>query len=331
MAYERTWAFSYNNSYVPTSNADQTKYQMWALKAMLLGQYGGFTLGLWTVYYSCDGVVAGTPNDGVDRWGSSYDPSKIVQNAAGSAHSWFVLKSPVMNGQTFYMLIAANTATTTSGTIELARAPYTGGTTTANPTSTESWIMGTVTSAWNAGNSIGVLNRFNMALTSVGDFVYFPVQAGQITPNHATLCVGVIAPIGCDAADPYPIWTQKFFSATAPGGFAAGQLAVASTQASRGPSPAAGFVVLIAPSQALLVNGNLDLFTGAQVDLPCWVAFQSTTTWGMRGRLPDIKYIPQASTPFQSGAFMRDGSNNITMVSVGCLWIPCNNTPPFFS
>jgi hypothetical protein len=335
MAYERTWAFSYNNGYTPTSAADQTKYQLWALGSMLLGNLGGFTLGLWTLDSSCNSITASAPASGIDnlhlKSPAVYTASDWVHAAAASPHSWYVLKSPLMNGINWYMLVASDTATATSATIALAKTPFTGGTTTANPTSVDSWLMGAAISTWNAGTSSGVLNRFNMALNSLGDFIFFPVQVGQATPNFASLCIGVVAPIGTNVNDPFPIWTQKFFSATAPGGFDTTQLATATTQASRGPAPAAGFQVLIAPSQPLLVNNNLDLFTNAQVDLPCWVAFQSTTTWGMRGRLPDIKFIPKAATPFASGSFMRDGLNNVTMVSVGCLWIPCDGTVPLFA
>lgn len=332
MAYERNWAFSFNNTYTPTSNADQTKYQLWALKAMLLGQMGGFTLGVWTIDSSCNSLVAGTPGDGVDRWHSGvYTAGDIVQAAAASPHSWFVLRSPTMNGTNFYLLITADSATATSATIFMAKTQFTGGTTTANPTSPDSWGVGSATAViWNAGSSSGILNRFNMILSDMGDFVYFPIQTGQVSPNISTLCIAAIAPIGYNPLDLYPIWAYKHYALAPPGGFLLTQLSSNSTQPARGPN-GTGNNLLILPNQTLMPVSNPDVLTGSILDLPCFVVFNSSTVWHMRGRLPDIKGITTANTPFSSGNFMRDGSRNITHVSVGQLWLPCNNTPPFFT
>jgi hypothetical protein len=321
MAYERTWAFSYNNQYTPTSFTDQTKYQLWALKAMLLGQYGGLTQGLWTTYSSCDGAGNFGNGDLVDWWGSTYDPTKIVQANSGQPHSWYVLKSPLMNGFNFYLLIATATPidASASATLVMAKIPFAGGTNTVNPTSADSWALFATSSTWNSGTGANVLNRFNMALSATGDFVYFPVQSGI---GHIPLCVAVIAPVGIHPSDGYPIWTYKFFQAVAPGGFTRAQLA-GITQNTRSSSGLASFISILVNNTNTL-SSSLDLLTGKLLAMPCRVIVQATaSSWHLRGRLPDIKMLPITAVP-STGLTLRDGFNNITHVLIGCLWIPCD-------
>ncbi len=69
--YERTWAFSIDNPYTPSTALDESRYGLWAVKAMLLGQMGGLVSGLWTIDSSCDSVTAGVAGDGIDRWGGA--------------------------------------------------------------------------------------------------------------------------------------------------------------------------------------------------------------------------------------------------------------------
>src|SRR5574340_597122 len=98
MTLSRTW---YTRAEVEfpdySSGILQCKSGLWAIKALLMQQIAGGTVGAsgappagaaWTCYYSCDGTTAGTANDGVDRWGSPFDGSKLVYNTPGSAHSW---------------------------------------------------------------------------------------------------------------------------------------------------------------------------------------------------------------------------------------------------
>jgi hypothetical protein len=329
MAYERTWAFSYNNPYTPTTNADLTKYQVWALKAMLLGQWGGLTQGLWATDSSCDSVTAGTPGDLVDRWGPTYDPTKIVLGAAGTPHSWYVLKSPLMNGFNFYLLVTTDSTPTGNARLFMAKTPFTGGTTTANPTSTDSWNVGNQT-AFNDGTSAQVLNRFNIALSSVGDFVLFAMQAGQ--SSSPALCIAVVAPVGVNGSDNFPIWTFKHHQNTAPGGFEGPPLfddnnVDATTRLS---DAATGNISI--PYGTVSANINTpDALTGKHMTLPCMILTNSATDHHTRGRLPDIMARPIGSAVAKSGLVIRDGSNNITHVSVGHLWIPCGPTIPFFS
>jgi len=300
MAYERTWAFSFDNLYSPTTTtADQTNRQLWDLKAMLCGQYGGFTQGLWTVYSSCDGVTAGNADGpGVDRWGSTYDTTKFVHAGAGVAHSWIVLKSPTMGGYVFYMLIAPDSATTTTASIALAKTPFAGGTTTANPTSADSWLVSGIASAWNGATVAPLIHRSNMCLSSTGDFYYFTVQAGI---GWATFAAAVVVPVGCHALDAYPLWAYRNYTVSQPGCFDKGQLASGTTsQPTRLAYGQAGYVGIVSMGTAQGPTAALDLLTGKQYALTPWVmaSVSATTIWHARGRLPDTYILPgHSSTP----------------------------------
>jgi hypothetical protein len=328
MAYERNWAFSYNNLYTPTSNLDQTQYQLWALKAMLLGQYGGLSLGLWTTEGSSDSATAGN-GDLVDRWGSSYDPSKIVRGSASQPHSWYVLKSPLMNGQTFYMLVTFDDNTDYRASLFMAKAPFTGGTATANPTSTDSWNVGLNQGDWNSNNGSGILNRFNMALSSMGDFAYFPVQSGASGSTHR-LAISAVAPANCDPSDPYPIWSYKeegpgqSFSVLTMFG------ATAIPSSARSFNSTVSTISVIGNTNNTAQYSNPDVLTGNYPQVPCNVLVSNSSHWHLRGRLPDIRGVP-ASSDFnipQSGLVARDNLNNVTHVLVGCLWVPCGSVVP---
>lgn len=334
MAYERNWGFSFNNPYTPTSAVDQTKYQVWALKGMLTGQWGGFTQGLWTVYSSCDGAGNFGNGDFIDWWGPTYDPTKFVFGTAGNPHSWIVLKSPLMNGFNFYLDISLDSATTTTASLFCSKAAPTGGTNTATPTASPQWGFGTLT-VWNSASSSGVLNFFNMILSDTGDFVYFPVQVGQTNPASSTLTMAVIAPISCHPSDNFPLMTYKHFINTS-----AGFLGVVFTNASaeQGCLSADG---VISKSVALMhyfspiPSAAPDILTNKYITMPCRIAVDknSGAGWHIRGRLPDIHLtysLNDSSAMPPCGLTIRDGSRNIIYVSVGCLWLPCNNTPPIF-
>lgn len=93
--------------------------------------------GLWTCAGSSDAVTAGM--DAVDRWGAIYDGTKIVRAAGAVAHSWIVLKSPVLNGANWYLTIDFNSASDATTRFVFAKAAPTGGSIAARPTSTQEW------------------------------------------------------------------------------------------------------------------------------------------------------------------------------------------------
>ena len=117
------------------------RFNAWSLYMHLTNQHSTGTASavarhansVWTVRQSCDGAVAGAAGDGVDRWTSTFTPSKLVRAASGSAHSWMVLRNAAA---ALECCIALNSATDGAGAVVFARvsAPFSGGSTTARPT-----------------------------------------------------------------------------------------------------------------------------------------------------------------------------------------------------
>lgn len=326
--YERDWQFSFDNFYMSTGSQDQTKHQLWNLKAMLTGQTGSLTgSGLWTLVSSSDSVSV----SGGDLWGSTYDQSKIIRGNAANARSWAILKSPSMNGKTFYLTISYDGAADANASLYMAKA-VPSASVTGTPSGSDQWLVGAVSSSWNAGTSDTLPNRFNMCLSTTGDFYWFAVQSGHgIFGGLSQLGVLAVAPANCSPFDPYPIFTQKFQNTGVPGGFSAAQL-ISSPQAARTFNGQLGTAfVLAGTGQA--PNAFADAITGGMVDNPCWIAAQaSSAMWHMRGRLPDTFLIPNSSTggTFQAGAVVRDRNGNMTHLIVGNLLIPATSLPNLF-
>ena len=85
-------------------------------------------------YYSCNGTVAGTAGDAVNRWASDSD---VVFDDAGNAHSWMVLTLPAGLGGHQLLLEATKGGGGAANGFVHAYASvggWTGGTTTAIPT-----------------------------------------------------------------------------------------------------------------------------------------------------------------------------------------------------
>jgi len=330
MAYERNWQFSFSETYVTASALDNARHILWSLKAMLCGEYGGFTgAGLWSVYSSSDSVTAGNADGpaaggSTDRWLSTYDGTKIVRGAVGAnPKSWVVLKSPLMNGIYWYLIIAFESGLDTSATIWMAKGAPTSGTVNVVPTSATQWLMSTAGAVITAA-AVGVTFTMNCILSETGDFVFFPVVGGA---GYAALCVAAVAPIGCHVSDPYPLWTYKFYAASGAGAFLAtalyGSTSANSILMASGASGTECLTSLWVPNDTSL-GDNL---TGKAWVLPCYVTVFTGTAWHARGRLPDISFVATNTQHMTNGSIFRNESGDIAYINLGPLVIPANAVP----
>lgn len=128
----KTWQFNVNNLAAAqgTVGADARLLLYNFVTAMI-----GFGSNPWVVDYSCLSATAGTKGDGVNRWTSA---GALVWAAAGTAHSWMVLKQTGI-ASTYEILFDCSSATTgTVMTIAVSfSAGFTGGTNTTAPTATD--------------------------------------------------------------------------------------------------------------------------------------------------------------------------------------------------
>jgi len=158
----KTWQFTVNQTVAASGSIpNDNKAVLLAIKNALLA----FGSNPWTVGYSCSSTVAGSVGDGVDRWATI---ANIVGNVAASAHSWIVLKQTGLaaSGQ---LLIACDSANVNFQQLTLkwsASAGFTGGTTTANPTATDS--LSILTAANWINNAADVQQRWHAEQSSDG-------------------------------------------------------------------------------------------------------------------------------------------------------------------
>lgn len=149
-ALDLTYQFSVNNVVAAQGTALATsRALLFAIKRALTL----FSTLPWVVRYSCNGTVAGTVNDGVDRWITEAD---LVFSTASSAKSWIVLR----NADGLEMMIECRSAGSNGRNLAVAisaSAHFTGGTTTTRPTATDEMVLidglSAAQSAWGQGTS----------------------------------------------------------------------------------------------------------------------------------------------------------------------------------
>jgi hypothetical protein len=133
-ALQKTWQFSVNQD-LNTLGSYTTDRQR--LLRTIKNSLIGFALSPWTVRGSSNGTTAGM--DAVDRWVNNTD---LNWNSASSAHSWIVLRQAGL-GTNIDLLISCNTKDQGNNPryltvlIAVDGVGFTGGTTTADPTATE--------------------------------------------------------------------------------------------------------------------------------------------------------------------------------------------------
>lgn len=145
MALSKTWYTTANRAL-----DDVTTAQKMASSALfaLYGTLAGYVSGTdgpegarpssvyWTLAGSSDSSTAGI--DATQRIGTSYNNAKWVNVAAGGTpHTWFVLQSPsgLLDGP-WYLCVDWIGASVETATFVISKNAFTGGTTSARPTST---------------------------------------------------------------------------------------------------------------------------------------------------------------------------------------------------
>ena len=320
MAFEKKWQFDINRPYGDDTSAltDTEKYAIWYYKAFLTGQIGGATQALWTVVGSSDGATAGM--DGVDRWGSPFDPTKIVYGYGATAHSWVVLQSPLMNRHTYYLLVAYNTSYTYAVNISLGvDSPPTGGSTTVNPT----MVNGTTVSVCNFHHNTNPGSiHMHGALAKDGSFSILVSR-----DNTGKFSSGFIVHLLANArpGDGYPVWMFMDADTALSTGFgsAAVGLDIKLSGFMRAPdNSVAGNWSGVLPS-ATNFPGGTDMFDGSVLDWDMWVGASTAAYRSIRGRIQDIAYI---GTGPATGSIDDTGGAPSYMV-VGNYWFPTNDAP----
>jgi hypothetical protein len=323
-SYEKAgWQFGSSfNVYTPADVLDQARQRLWAIKEFLTGGAGSpGANGHWTVKGSSDGSAAGL--DGVDRWTTTYTPAKIVRGSASNPHSWMVLESPTLSsGIKVQLLITFDGSNDYSGSFIFAKTAFSGGSTTANPTSSDSWMWGGTASAF-SHSSTATLHRLHGILSSTGDFFIFSARSGG--GGFAEFALACMATVGHHASDAVPVWTFSVHSGgvnvTTPVNLQS------SSNNTRSPVNTAAIQYLgVAQPGA----PSVDPIRGTYASFPSWIFISYSSSLYGRGRVPDLgTTVMQTSTgtsPCVTGSTIRDSENNIAYITVGSLIIPFNTT-----
>lgn len=328
-----------------TSAIKVTKSLLYAIKAFLMQQKTGTTgtsgappVGAaWSMYYSCDSVTAGTANDGVDRWGGgTFDATKLVRAAAGSAHSWAVLKSSgsicaALASTPFYLIIDWGTGADTTFNFLISKAAPTGGTTTARPTATDevgltNFVMTDVTVS---------THRLFFVTDAVGNFLIMmeKAAAGFV---HTFLAVQQLVAPGLQAADVFPMMIIADSSISGRGATSSAQVI-----GSAGFNGAAGATTRsplnnVAPSTStgtgLLVPVNTNWLTATTTNqgnsktdaLPVQMMFVGAATTAVKGTIPDW-YVSNSAN---SVGTCEPASGSLEHMNIGNFWVPCGGVTP---
>lgn len=320
--FEKSYQFDINRAVVATTLAEMAKYTLWYYKALLTGQIGGATKGLWTVVGSSDAVTGGM--DGVDRWGATYDAAKLIRGSGSAIHSWVCLRSPPFKGGTvLYVLITWNTTTDHAVNIHVTASLPTSGSNTANPTMVNA---GTTTQQTYFCPQTNVGNfHLHGALATDGSF--YVLQSRDNTGKFVSGFIGTWL-ANAKPTDQYPWFFSLNFDVNVGTGYGVIpnyniDLANYCIMLPPDNSPVAtwGYGAIV-PGTSNLPTGS-DPFDSSYPDLPLFIGSSAATLRGIRGRMQDITYFPGGAN---SGTVDNTPGAPTYMV-VGNTWFPTNAAP----
>lgn len=324
--FEKTWQMDMGRIFNSGSGVTNAKNALWYMKAFLKGEIGGAVTGLWTCSGSSDASTAGM--DGTDRWGSSFNASKLVPNDPGSAHSWIVLHAPGSIGSALYMLLDYNhNANFHQMSLYFSRQPFTGGSTTARPTSSTEWSASANT--WfqqNFHDNSGTDWVVNGFLTTEGSFHFLMNAVGGGDTYSSVLCHKLME---VRTEDILPV--VAYFNS---GGGVYNRGTIAASSMTRlvlrcgndsMTSLTASFVHWLDSGNGIFFETiGVDNVSGGYDDLPIPIfVWTPVNAKSMRGRLADVKWAPQS---LPNGSVEPSLVAPVSMV-VNDVWMPCNAVP----
>lgn len=309
----KTWQYNVNQTIAAAGTAlDDNRKLLKAIKDSLLG----FGSGAWTTSYSCNGITAGTPGDGVDRWTTEAD---IVWALPG-AHSWYVLKQTNIDAN-FEVLLECKSSSQALTIVMTSTATFTGGTTTSRPTATnEVYIKN---NGYWGGAPSDVQQRLHVMMSTDGQctriimcdtnspkaFWLFDKVSSPVA-NWATPAVGFaygVSNLGGPAMLSLIIYQSANFKAF-------GNSAMDLYLTCEGKASAPLFSSLTVPND---LSADYPLFATALVS-------ETAGNKGRHGRMVDLYY--GLSNLSNGDTYPGDGSNQFAQF--GCLVLPWNGSTP---
>lgn len=287
----------------------------------------------WTVDYSCDGTTAGTAGDGVNRW---TDATKVIRASGAVAHSWTVLKHTTLG---YWLLIDYSSTTDYQAKFLIAKSAFTGGSTTAAPTSTTS-AQAENTAFWSSADTAAAAGKTSKTVDAAGRFVILLGKTGASKPLCA---IGLVALSGGYSSDQM---ADVFFldsgSTTNPPCHANQNAWRASSTRAMISRNYNNTVAVACVPLALCHNTSSgsdflgatmngpDQQDGKYIDYPIRVAVvQSASHYGDKGLMLDWSWAPygSASSTLTPNQMAEDSGGTPTHLLVGSCWVPWNSQP----
>jgi hypothetical protein len=291
----------------------------------------------WTVVSSSNGTTSGAS----DNWSTVAD---IVQAAAGVAHSWVVLQSPTAldGGTAWQVCIDLSSATTTQCIIAIAKTAFTGGSTTARPTSVDEVASVVAQTTLTTVTALGT-HRLSRVTTAGGAFHILHITAGSGTGFHTIFGVKKLVGAGTTDAHKVGFFFESVATTRGSGGIVMGsglynistgnggwlQRSADGTASAPDTGRGSGIVCPYANSSGVsyyLSSTGADGGTGKFYGFPAkvWTSHSTSARVAERGTLPDI-YIGNAG-PAVGTAQPLTGTPE--RVYVGNWWVPCGGILP---
>ena len=314
---EKTWQYNVNNQITALGSALANNRRILRLIKEALK---GAASGAWTVRGSSDGVAFNM--SGTDLWDD--DSDLIFVSAAGTAHSWIVLRQIGMGAagvEILIDLVTGGSTQTTAGSGAVIRIAsvedggFTGGSITTAPTATNQQILNTgiwtqlgtdAATRWNviqADNGSGT--RVWAYSAGVLQFLWvFEAPTDKVSAWNDAY-VGYAAPgsvVTAANSYGYTYWKSTINNTLA-------SIALSMEATSSGSMN----------SEAFCGNIPNDL-TSEYVILPIGICCNTTTVRGRHGIMPDMWYASTGTV--QGDTYPADGSANF--VNVGPFVFPWN-------
>lgn len=294
-----------------------TMFQLW--RALL-------ATGHWVCEGSCDSSAAGM--DAVDRLSNSgtFSAALWVRAAAGQAHSWGVLYNAALGLRLCFDLSGG--ADNYPTVFVAAQAAFTGGSTTARPTSSDEWAYTASSCALN--DNTASLFRLHLVYSNRGDFFAWNNKAGSATGDCFALgAFALVIPEGFPT-DQYPVVTYCASGSTTSSGVGYTPL-FSSNGTWRGRTgggtaclnadpylraDAPGYASGSGSSYMAVMPAAGGQWTHKYPEMPIFFSIWSSTYGDFKGTLPDITAAPWS--------LYRGAPNAVppTRRAIGALWLP---------
>lgn len=323
-----TWKTRANVPLADTSTvALQAKSVMFAIKSALMDQASGGTTGTggapaagWVQTGSSDGTTAGM--DATDRWGSTFDGSKIVRGTGGAARSWISMRNAT---STLYMCMSYDTANDYACRFAFSQTAFSGGTTTARPTASNEFFAGaaTATDVTLVNTAASAAGKFGYSVDTLGMWNFWTSKDGSGITTLGMFVRKLADTLPSDLAT-YVVFFKAYseIGRGSPVSINAVNALQGRTFDNTANLTAGGLACITAAGGATVAGGSgmgVNLGNSKWDGFECYSISTVALKSGVRGRIPD--FWASVSTPV---ATAEPSTGDPELIVMGEAWIPCS-------